>query len=128
MEGDSPFVSTGELPPADLASRLVAEAHERYRSTADGAVSEVYPALARVPPDLFGICVVATHGEVFSVGDAEVEFAIMSVAKPFVFALVCRDPGARGGAAPARRQQHRPGVQLAVGDRGRAPTVARTRW
>lgn len=90
MDGDSPFVSTGELPPADLASRLVIEAHERYRSTADGAVSEVYPALARVSPDLFGICVVATHGEVFSVGDADVEFAIMSVAKPFVFALVCQ--------------------------------------
>ena len=72
----------------------MAEAHERYRSTADGAVSDVYPALARVPPDLFGICVVATHGEVFSVGDAEVEFAIMSVAKPFVFALVCQMPRA----------------------------------
>ena len=90
MDGNTPFVSTGELPPADLASRLVAEAHERYRSTADGTVSDVYPALARVAPDLFGICVVATHGEVFSVGDAEVEFAIMSVAKPFVFALVCQ--------------------------------------
>jgi len=90
VDGNSPFVSTGELPPADLASRLVAEAHERYRSTADGTVSDVYPALARVAPDLFGICVVATHGEVFSVGDAEVEFAIMSVAKPFVFALVCQ--------------------------------------
>ena len=90
---DSPYVSTGDLPPADLASRLVAEAHERYRSTDDGAVSEVYPALARVPPDLFGICVVATHGAVFSVGDAEVEFAIMSVAKPFVFALVCQSLG-----------------------------------
>ena len=93
MEGDSPFVSTGELPPPDLARGLVAEAHERYRSTADGAVSDVYPALARVAPDLFGICVVATHGEVFSVGDAEVEFAIMSVAKPFVFALVCQITG-----------------------------------
>ena len=46
-----------------------------------------------MPPDLFGICVVATHGEVFSVGDAEVEFAIMSVAKPFVFALVCQSLG-----------------------------------
>ncbi len=91
--GDPPYVSTGELPPADLASRLVAEAHERYRSTDDGAVSEVYPALARVPPDLFGICVVATHGAVFSVGDAEVEFTIMSVAKPFVFALVCESLG-----------------------------------
>jgi glutaminase len=93
VDGDSPFVSTGELPPADLASGLVAEAHERYRSTADGAVSEVYPALARVPPDLFGICVVATHGAVFSVGDAEFEFTIMSVAKPFVFALVCQSLG-----------------------------------
>ena len=93
MDGNSPFVSTGELPPADLASRLVAEAHERYRSTADGTVSDVYPALARVAPDLFGICVVATHGAVFSVGDAEFEFAIMSVAKPFVFALVCQSLG-----------------------------------
>jgi len=93
VDGESPFVSTGELPPPDLARGLVAEAHERYRSTVDGAVSEVYPALARVPPDLFGICVVATHGAVFSVGDAEVEFAIMSVAKPFVFALVCQKRG-----------------------------------
>jgi len=90
---DSPYVSTGELPRPDLARRHVAEAYERYRSTADGAVSDVYPALARVSADLFGICVVATNGEVFAVGDAEVEFAIMSVAKPFVFALVCESLG-----------------------------------
>jgi glutaminase len=90
---DTPFVSTGELPPAELARQVVLEAYERYRSTADGAVSKVYPALARVPADLFGICVVSTNGAVFSVGDAEVEFAIMSVAKPFVFALVCQSLG-----------------------------------
>ena len=93
MEGESPFVSTGEFPRPDLARRLVAEAYERYRSTSDGAVSDVYPALAGVSADLFGICVVATNGEVFAVGDAEVEFAIMSVAKPFVFALVCESLG-----------------------------------
>ncbi len=91
--GDPPYVSTGELPPAELARTLVAEAHERYRSIADGAVSDVYPALARVPADLFGICVASTGGDVFSVGDAEVEFTIMSVAKPFVFALVCESLG-----------------------------------
>ena len=90
---DTPFVSTGELPPAELARQVVLEAYERYRPTADGAVSDVYPALARVPADLFGICVVSTNGAVFSVGDAEVEFAIMSVAKPFVFALVCQSLG-----------------------------------
>jgi glutaminase len=94
VEGESPFVSTGELPPAELARQVVLEAYERYRSTSDGAVSDVYPALARVSADLFGICVVSTSGAVFSVGDAEVEFAIMSVAKPFVFALVCQGLGA----------------------------------
>jgi glutaminase len=93
VAADAPYVSTGELPPAELARQVVLEAYDRYRSMGDGAVSDVYPALARVPADLFGICVVSTNGAVFSVGDAEVEFAIMSVAKPFVFALVCESLG-----------------------------------
>ena len=53
----------------------------------------MYPALARVPRELFGICVVATSGDECAAGDAEAEFAIMSVAKPFVFALVCQSLG-----------------------------------
>lgn len=36
------------------------------------------------------ICVVGTGGNVHAVGDAEHEFTIMSVPKPFVFALVCQ--------------------------------------
>jgi len=54
-----------------------------------GHVSQVYPALARVNPELFGICVAGTDGRLYSVGDAEYLFTIMSVSKPFVFALVC---------------------------------------
>jgi len=42
-----------------------------------------------VSPDLFGIAVANTRGDVYALGDADVEFTIMSVAKPFVFALVC---------------------------------------
>jgi glutaminase len=87
------FVSTGRLPGAELVRSVVSEAYERYRSDDIGANSQVYPALARVPSDLFGICVVNVDGEVFGVGDAEVEFTIMSVAKPFVFALVCAAVG-----------------------------------
>jgi glutaminase len=85
----SPFVSTGHLPPPDRARALVAEAYERFKANRDGENSKVYPALARVPSDLFGICVVGTTGNVYAVGDAEHEFTIMSVSKPFVFALVC---------------------------------------
>ena len=67
----------------------MAEAYERYKTNPDGQNSQVYPALARVPSALFGICVVGTRGNVYTVGDADYEFTIMSVSKPFVFALVC---------------------------------------
>jgi len=85
---ESGFVSTGHLPPAERVGRLIAEAHERFKNNTDGQNSQVYPALARVPSDLFGICVVGASGNVFEVGDAAFEFSIMSVSKPFVFALV----------------------------------------
>ena len=88
-----PYVSTGHLPPPARVRALVAEAHKRFRSNRDGANSKVYPALARVPKTLFGICLVGTTGHVYAAGDAEHEFSIMSVSKPFVFALVCEALG-----------------------------------
>ena len=71
----------------------VDEAYERYRGNPDGAVSDVYPALAAVPADLFGICVAGTSGALYRAGDVDHEFTIMSVSKPFVFALVCEQLG-----------------------------------
>ncbi|WP_046861647.1 glutaminase A [Microvirga massiliensis] len=90
------FISTGRLPSTEVVRRLVTEAHERFRSVGLGQVSQVYPALARVPTDLFGTCFVGTDGSVFSVGDAEHAFTIMSVSKPFIFALICDLIGATG--------------------------------
>jgi glutaminase len=87
------FVSTGHLPSPEQVRRAVAEAHARYRMVAEGERSRVYPALARVPAGLFGICAVGTSGSVAAAGDAEAGFTIMSVAKPFVFALVCQALG-----------------------------------
>ncbi len=87
------FVSTGHLPSPDLVRSLVAEAHQLFQTNAEGANSQVYPALARVPADLFGICVVGTNGNVHAAGDADHEFTIMSVSKPFIFALVAQALG-----------------------------------
>ena len=42
---DEPYISTGHLPPAELVTTLVAEAHERFKSNTEGANSQVYPAL-----------------------------------------------------------------------------------
>src|SRR6516165_4561702 len=87
------YVSTGHLPPSEQVRALVDEAYARYKSNTDGQNSQVYPALARVPRDLFGICEVGTSGAVYAVGDSDYEFTIMSVSKPFIFALVCEALG-----------------------------------
>ena len=90
---DAPYVSTGHLPSPEQVRRSVDDAYERYRTVAEGENSRVYPALTRVPAELFGICAVGTSGSVYAAGDAGHGFAIMSVAKPFVFALVCQALG-----------------------------------
>jgi glutaminase len=86
-------VSTGRLPDEGRVDQLVGEAFRRYRSDTQGTVSDVYPSLATVPAGLFGISVVSTNGRVVSAGDSERDFTIMSVSKPFVFALVCQAIG-----------------------------------
>jgi glutaminase len=82
-------VSTGQLPDSAAVQELVTDAHHRFRADVGGLPSTVYPALARVPPELFGIALVSTHGHILTSGDAGYEFTIMSVSKPFVFALIC---------------------------------------
>jgi glutaminase len=88
-----PWVSTGRLPAPDEVRELVTEAHQRYRNLDEGEVADYIPALARVAPDLFGICVAGVDGGVFAVGDAGHRLSVQSVAKPFVFALVCQALG-----------------------------------
>ena len=88
------FVSTGSLPTPEMITALVEEAHARFKSNIEGENSQVYPALARTPSELFGVCVVGVSGNVYAAGDTDHEFSIMSVSKPFVFALVCQQMGA----------------------------------
>ncbi len=87
--GPRPWVSTGVLPPPSEVQQLVDETYQRHREEVAGSVADYIPALGRVSPDLFGICVAGVAGRVYSVGDAEVPFTIQSVSKPFMFALVC---------------------------------------
>ena len=83
------FVSTGQLPSPQAVRELVEEAHRRFAGTAGGEVSRVYPTLAAADPDALGICVASTGGDRYSAGHADVRFTLMSVSKPFTFALLC---------------------------------------
>lgn len=87
------YVSTGHLPSPEHVQELVQDAYDRFKSNTEGETSQIYPALARTPGELFGVCVASTTGNLYAVGDTEHEFSIMSVSKPFVFALVCQHIG-----------------------------------
>src|SRR5690606_36337594 len=90
---DDTYVSTGHLPPDKQVAELVAEAHSRFAAVEEGQVSQVYPALAVMPKELFGVSMVDAAGDAFEAGDTQTEFTIMSVSKPFLFALVCDQIG-----------------------------------
>jgi glutaminase len=92
--GPSGFVSTGRLPADDQVARWVSEAHAMFKTNTEGRNSQVYPALAKVSSDLFGVCIVGINGKIYAAGEVDHAFSIMSVSKPFVFALVCQLIGA----------------------------------
>jgi glutaminase len=92
-EDGSPYVSTGHLPPDDEVGRLLTEMYRDVSTVDEGDVSTVYPALARARRDQFGVGLASVDGRVMTIGDADVGFPIMSVAKPFVYALVCEGIG-----------------------------------
>jgi glutaminase len=87
------LVSTGHLPTPEQVEALVRQAYVRYKDLDEGKVADYIPALAKVAPKLFGICVAGVNGGAFAIGDSEHEFSIQSVSKPFVFALVCEAIG-----------------------------------
>lgn len=84
-------VAGGQTP--EQVKKVVVEAYEKCKGLSEGKVADYIPALAAVSPKFFGVCVVGVNGAVHSAGDAEVEFSIQSVSKPFVFALVCQAIG-----------------------------------
>jgi glutaminase len=87
------FVSAGRLPAPGAVQAIVDEAHALYQRDDSGTVSQVYPALSAADPRGFGLAVVSAAGATVTAGDAETPFTIMSVAKPFVLALVTEAVG-----------------------------------
>lgn len=125
-EREPAYVSTGHLPAPEAVQSLVNEAQRRFQSNRDGENSQVYPALARVPSELFGVCVVGTSGRVYGAGDVDYEFSIMSVSKPFLFALVCETIGPE--EARAKLGANATGLHSIRSPRSSRAVAAPIRW
>lgn len=93
------FISTGTLPPPEQVTAALAGVHDDIRQVTEGATSPVYPMLEAADPAQFGLSLVGVNGNIYERGDATVPFALMSVAKPFTFALVTAELGAERARA-----------------------------
>jgi glutaminase len=93
-EAESAPISTGRLPPAPHVQAVMYAAYEQFKSVDEGENAAHYPALAAVSRHLFGVCIADVDGRLYAAGDVDHPFTIMSIAKPFVFALVCQVFGA----------------------------------
>jgi glutaminase len=60
---------------------------ERHVAINAGEVASYIPELARVDPDLFGICLATVDGAVYEAGDTRQPFTIQSVSKPLTHGL-----------------------------------------
>jgi len=72
----------------------VDEAYAKFKGDTRGKNADYIPYLAKVDPDLFGISVVTTDGQVYSVGDVNYSFSIQSISKVFSLALAMEEVGA----------------------------------
>lgn len=59
----------------------------------DGELADYIPELASVDPNRFAVAACMLDGVVYTAGDADAEFTIQSMSKPFIYALALRDRG-----------------------------------
>lgn len=84
--------STQAQTPVEIQAALDA-AHAKYQGLQEGANADYIPALAAVDPEIYGIALVTTDGEVYTAGDIKSEVSIQSISKVFTLAKVLDEQG-----------------------------------
>jgi glutaminase len=72
---------------------VVKEAYEKFKNDANGKNADYIPYLAQVDSKLFGVAIVTTDNQVFTLGDVNYSFSIQSISKVFTLALAMEELG-----------------------------------
>src|SRR4030095_10033467 len=73
--------------------RVLQEAYDNYKNNSDGKNADYIKELANVDPNIYGIALVTTDGNVYTAGDVSSMVSIQSVSKVFTLALVIEEQG-----------------------------------
>ena len=101
----------GELAVPDFRdfSRNLDKIYDEVLPNRSGDLARYIPPLAEVDPELFGIAVVTTDGQIYQRGDTNVDFSIQSMCKPFNYSFAIENLGLEKvnrhvGVEPSGRQ------------------------
>ncbi|HXJ95767.1 MAG TPA: glutaminase A [Terriglobia bacterium] len=80
-------------PRRELVESVVREAYAKFKNDTSGKNADYIPYLAQVDSKLFGIAIVSTDNQVFTLGDVDYSFSIQSISKVFTLALAMEELG-----------------------------------
>jgi glutaminase len=80
-------------PRHELVKQAVDEAYAKFKSDTGGKNADYIPYLAQVDSKLFGISVISTDNQSYSVGDTSYAFSLQSISKVFSLALAMQELG-----------------------------------
>lgn len=72
---------------AELVQRYLDQIRAEHAAVSEGALADYIPELTRADPDAYGLSLALADGYVYESGDADIEFTIQSISKPFTYAL-----------------------------------------
>ncbi len=107
-------------PRRELVESVVREAYAKFKTDTNGKNADYIPHLAQVDPNLFGIAIVTTDNQFFTLGDVKYSFSIQSISKVYTLALAMEEFGSNKvfnkiGSEPTERPFNSP---VAVVDMG----------
>jgi glutaminase len=100
-------------PRREQVEAVIRDAYEKFKSDTSGKNADYIPFLAQVDSKMFGIAVVTTDNQVFSIGEVNYKFSIQSISKVYTLAFAMNELGAqrvfeRIGSEPTGRAFNSP--------------------
>ena len=86
------FLYSQELSKANI-EKILNDAYAKFKDVKEGANADYIKELATVDPNIFGIALVTTDGQVYTAGDIKSMVSIQSVSKVFTMAKVIEEQG-----------------------------------
>jgi glutaminase len=88
----APVLTSAGVSAADINAALD-EAYNKFVNVKEGKNADYIKELANVDPNIFGIALVTTDGQIFTKGDIASMVSIQSVSKAFVMAQIIEESG-----------------------------------